>query len=104
MVFVNSRAVAPEIDHSSSPDGVGFDRDIELVLAFLNTCDAEKGTEILDDPGQWQQWCIDRDLGKAPSVDAAREIRDTMRNAVSYDGRPPAALRRKLPELISRTC
>jgi hypothetical protein len=99
MVFVNSRAVAPEVDRPSSPEVVelDFDRDIELVLAFLNTCDAEKGTEVLDDPGQWQQWCIDQDLGKAPGVDAAREIRDSMRTAVSYGVRPRAVFETAWP-------
>ncbi|QIZ34965.1 CGNR zinc finger domain-containing protein [Saccharopolyspora sp. ASAGF58] len=99
MVFVNSRAVAPEVDRPSSPDGVelDFDHDIALVLAFLNTCDAEKGTETLDDPGQWRQWCIDQDLGKAPGVDAAREIRDAMRTTVSCGVRPHAVFETAWP-------
>ncbi|GGI92725.1 hypothetical protein GCM10011581_32400 [Saccharopolyspora subtropica] len=88
MVFVNSRAVAPEVARPSSPADLDFDHDIELVLAFLNTCDAEKGIDFLDDPGQWQQWCTDRGMGEAPGIDAAREIRDTMRTAVSYGARP----------------
>ncbi|MER7013235.1 CGNR zinc finger domain-containing protein [Saccharopolyspora sp. NPDC000359] len=91
MVFVNSRAVAPEAVRPPTLETVGldFDHDIELVLAFLNTCDAEKGTETLDDHDQWQQWCTDRSLGTAPGVEAAREIRDSMRSAVSYGVPPP---------------
>lgn len=63
--------------------GLDTDRDIELVLAFLNTCDAETGTETLDDPGDWQQWCTERDLGSAAEAGAVREIRDAMRASVT---------------------
>ncbi|MER7080287.1 Putative stress-induced transcription regulator [Saccharopolyspora kobensis] len=91
MVFVSSRAVAPEVVRPPTLEVVelDFDHDIELVLAFLNTCDAEDGTETLDDHDQWKQWCADRGLGAAPDVEAAREIRDSMRSAVSYGVRPP---------------
>ncbi|GAA2329355.1 CGNR zinc finger domain-containing protein [Saccharopolyspora halophila] len=90
MVFVNSKAVAPELDRPSALEAVGldFDHDIELVLAFLNTCDAEKGTELLDDQAQWRQWCVDRGLNPVPDVTAAREIRDTMRTSVAYGAHP----------------
>ncbi|NYI82353.1 hypothetical protein HNR68_000983 [Saccharopolyspora hordei] len=88
---MNSRAVAPEAVRPPTLGAVDldFDHDIELVLAFLNTCDAEKGTETLDDHDQWQQWCTDRGFEAVPAVEAAREIRDSMRNAVSYGARPP---------------
>ncbi|MGW1677133.1 CGNR zinc finger domain-containing protein [Saccharopolyspora sp. NPDC002376] len=91
MVFVNSRAVAPEAVRPPTLEAVelDFDHDIELLLAFLNTYDVDEGTERLDDLDQWQQWCADRGLGAASDVEAAREIRDSMRSAVSCDGLPP---------------
>ncbi|WP_461153429.1 CGNR zinc finger domain-containing protein [Saccharopolyspora tripterygii] len=90
MVSVNSRAVAPEVDRAPVLEAVGldFDHDIELVLAFLNTCDAEKGTEVLDDHADWQRWCTERGMVVVPEVEAAREMRDTMRSAVSCGVRP----------------
>jgi hypothetical protein len=90
MVSVNSRAVAPEVGRAPVLEAVelDFDHDIELVLAFLNTCDTEKGTEVLDDHVRWQRWCTERGLVVVSEVEAAREIRDTMRSAVTYGMRP----------------
>ncbi|GAA2818912.1 CGNR zinc finger domain-containing protein [Saccharopolyspora taberi] len=84
MVFVNSHAVAPETARPSAQQATGLDvdRDLVLVLAFLNTCDAEKATDVLDDAAQWRRWCAERELGEAPEPAAVREIRDSMRAAV----------------------
>ncbi|GAA4853287.1 CGNR zinc finger domain-containing protein [Saccharopolyspora rosea] len=103
MVFVNSKAVAPEVERSSALDATGLEieRDIELVLAFLNTCDAEKGTEVLADPAQWRQWCAERELGEAPETSATREVRDAMRAAVSCGTRPEAVLTDAWPVTVA---
>ncbi|MDR7302320.1 CGNR zinc finger domain-containing protein [Haloactinomyces albus] len=80
--------------------GLDTEHDIELVLAFLNTCDSETGTELLDDPVGWQQWCLERGLGRAPESTAARKVRDSLRTAVSCGGGPP---RSELPADITET-
>jgi len=82
MVFVNSRAVADRVPAQASAD-LDVERDVELVLAFLNTCDAETGTELLDAGESWRQWCTGRGLGEAGGHEQARDIRDAMRRAVS---------------------
>lgn len=89
MVFVNSRAVADRVpaNHSADQDA---ERDVELVLAFLNTCDAEADTDVLDSADQWREWSAGRGLGEAGERGKARRIRDSMRGAVSYDPSAPA--------------
>ncbi|GAB3546128.1 CGNR zinc finger domain-containing protein [Actinopolyspora lacussalsi] len=85
---VNSKAVAAVAPNGlsaapSEPVGPDTEQDIDLLLAFLNTVDAETGTDVLAETEQWQQWCL-RHTGQA-SVDtaAAREIRDLMRDSIS---------------------
>ncbi|QUH05333.1 CGNR zinc finger domain-containing protein [Saccharopolyspora erythraea] len=92
MVFVNSDAVAPEVVRPPAQQAAALDadRDLELVLNFLNTCDVEAGTDVLDDPELWRRWCAERGLGAAPEPAAVREIRDSMRAAISCAA--PAAL------------
>ncbi|CAM06155.1 putative stress-induced transcription regulator [Saccharopolyspora erythraea NRRL 2338] len=92
MVFVNSDAVAPEVVRPPAQQAAALDadRDLELVLNFLNTCDVEAGTDVLDDPEHWRRWCAERGLGAAPESTAAREIRYSMRAAISCSA--PAAL------------
>lgn len=84
---VTSEAIARSVDQqgSSRPDA---ERDIDLVLAFLNTVDAEIGTDVLDDVGQWRRWCAEQELREAPNSDPAREFRDAMRESVTC-GRTP---------------
>ncbi len=84
MVPVSSKAVAPGTDRLPAQDTAGLDaeRDIELVLAFLNTCDAETGAEVLDERERWQQWCVERGLPRGPETGPTREIRDHMRGSV----------------------
>ena len=84
MVFVNSNAVAPETDRppAQRTAGLDVDRDLDLVLTFLNTCDAEDDTDVLADAEEWRRWCAEHGLGEAPGTAAVREIRDSMRTAV----------------------
>lgn len=74
--------------HHAAVAGLDIERDIELVRAFLNTRDAENGTEILSDADRWQQWCQERELGQAPELGPAREIRDRMRASIMDRAEP----------------
>jgi hypothetical protein len=71
--------------------------DIGLVLAFLNTCDAKAGDDLLHDPEQWRAWCAERSLGTPADRDAARGIRDAMRSAVMCGKSVPLAAPRNWP-------
>lgn len=86
MERVSSEAVAPEPERLSARDAVGFDveRDIELVLTFLNTCDAESRTDALADPERWQWWCAERGLRPTPDITAALDVRDALRAAADH--------------------
>jgi hypothetical protein len=68
------------------------DQDVELVVAFLNTVDIEQGTDVLDDPGRWREWCVGQGLGPpmAEMISHVRTVRDGLRDAV-VDGRAPVA-------------
>ncbi|MEU6127579.1 CGNR zinc finger domain-containing protein [Saccharopolyspora sp. NPDC047091] len=90
MVFVNSRAVADRVPANLSAD-LDAERDVELVLAFLNTSDAEADTDVLDSADRWRAWSAGRGLGEAGDRDSARRIRDAMRGAVSCDRSAPRA-------------
>jgi len=61
------------------------EEDAELVLAFLNTVDAEEGTDLLDHPVAWRHWVRDRRLGVAGSPGQVRAARDALRAAVAGD-------------------
>lgn len=79
-----NRALAPGAQSFPAPVLARLDteHDIGLVLAFLNTCDAEAGDDLLNSPERWRSWCADRRVGAPTAADAAREIRDTMRSSV----------------------
>lgn len=57
--------------------------DASLVLAFLNTYDAEDGTDVLDSPADWRAWVARRELGRPGAVPAVRLARDALRAAVT---------------------
>ncbi len=78
-------AVEPMSADLARPD---IDRGIELVLAFLNTTDAETGTDVLDAPDSWRRWCSERRLTRVPDAGAARTVRDAMRAAVTVGQGP----------------
>lgn len=86
MVAVSSEAVAPEPERLSARDAAGFDveRDIDLVLTFLNTYDAEARNDALCDRERWQWWCAERGLRPTPDQTAALEVRDALRAAADY--------------------
>lgn len=86
---VSSKAVAAVTSQGLSaaaaePVGLDTEQDIDLLLAFLNTTDAEARTDLLDDPAQWQQWCWEYTLQAPTDASAAREIRDTLRNSLNW--------------------
>lgn len=62
----------------------GIERDIALVLAFLNTTDAESGSDALDDPARWTAWCSDHGLTAPADTKSVREVRDILRNSVNH--------------------
>ncbi|SDR10155.1 CGNR zinc finger domain-containing protein [Actinopolyspora saharensis] len=86
---MNSKAVAAVAPNglsaaASEPVGPDTEQDIDLLLAFLNTTDAEASTDVLRDAEQWQQWCLEHTGQASVDTTAAREIRDLMRTSVGY--------------------
>lgn len=65
--------------------------DVALVLAFLNTCDVEDGTDVLDREADWLAWVAERRLGRADPLAETRVARDALRAAVSCDAGDRAA-------------
>jgi predicted RNA-binding Zn ribbon-like protein len=57
--------------------------DVALVVDFLNTVEVEAGTDVLDDPAAWTQWCRDHQLPPGSSPEDARSTRDSLRAALS---------------------
>ncbi len=82
-------ADVPPREHGM-PSATGEETDLELVLAFLNTCDAEAGTELLEDLPGWRRWCAERGWVDAPDARAAQEVRDLMRTSVTCGTVPPS--------------
>jgi predicted RNA-binding Zn ribbon-like protein len=73
------------------------ERDIELVLSFLNTLDAEADTDRLTDTHHWRKWVAERRLGEPTELEVARRTRAVLRAAVgepspAIGGLPDAAL------------
>ena len=82
---VSSQGAAPATERSAAKTDLDIGRDIDLVLAFLNTRDIDHGTEVLDDPPEWQRWCAEHGLAEPPDTGAARELRDAMHTAARCD-------------------
>jgi hypothetical protein len=40
--------------------GWDAERDVELLLAFLNTVNVEEATDVLDDERSWRGWAAER--------------------------------------------
>ncbi|MHA6806016.1 CGNR zinc finger domain-containing protein [Salinifilum ghardaiensis] len=91
---MNSRAVAPVMDNPPVVDSAGptVEHDLELVLAFLNTYDAETGTELLRDHVRWRHWCLERGLGIPSSTEPTLQAREAMRTAVTLGSLPDTAV------------
>jgi hypothetical protein len=59
--------------------GWDAERDVELLLAFLNTVNVTEATDVLDDEHSWRRWAADRGLGSAGATPKARASRDALR-------------------------
>jgi predicted RNA-binding Zn ribbon-like protein len=71
--------------------GWDAERDVELLLAFLNTVNRTEATDVLDDEHSWQQWAAARGLGSAGSSHKARTSRDALRAvALAHHGEQAA--------------
>ncbi|MFC0439571.1 CGNR zinc finger domain-containing protein [Kutzneria buriramensis] len=76
--------------------GWDAERDVELLLAFLNTVNMTEATDVLDDEAAWRQWAADRRLGAAGAPHKARASRDALRSValahhgVQAEAAPPA--------------
>ena len=75
---------------------------LELVRSFLNTYDADEGTDDLDDTKTFAAWLHERDrsvdrVGE-DDLEVAREIRDALRElaAAHHDGTPSPSAQRAL--------
>jgi predicted RNA-binding Zn ribbon-like protein len=78
--------------------------DLELVRAFVNTWDAEDGTELLTSPHELRDWLAARDLAapqariSVADLRHAREVREALRailfahSGLELDPQGPAAL------------
>jgi hypothetical protein len=71
--------------------------DVDLVLDFLNTVDADEGTDVLDDDYRWRAWLAAHRLTEGLGRQHARAVRDAIRH-VAGDPRAPAEL---LPVAVS---
>ncbi len=72
--------------------GWDAERDVELLLAFLNTVNMTEATDVLDDEQTWRQWAAVRGLGAAGAAHKARSSRDALRAvALTHHGVPGAA-------------
>ncbi|AUS79046.1 hypothetical protein C1701_12540 [Actinoalloteichus sp. AHMU CJ021] len=62
------------------------DAEIELLIVFMNTADAERGTDLLDSGSAWERWVAERGLGEPGDAQAARRVRDALRAAAGAPG------------------
>lgn len=69
---------------ASAVQETGWDaeRDVELLLAFLNTVNVEEATDVLDDGRSWRRWAAERGLAAADPPDRVRAVRDALRAVV----------------------
>ncbi|MFB9905152.1 CGNR zinc finger domain-containing protein [Allokutzneria oryzae] len=59
------------------------DHDVDLLLAFLNTRDEEKHTDVLDDVDEWRLWARSNDVSAPGEPSDVRQLRDALREAVA---------------------
>ncbi|WP_242613098.1 CGNR zinc finger domain-containing protein [Herbihabitans rhizosphaerae] len=57
-------------------------QDVQLVLDFINTVDAETGVDVLDEESRWAAWLAERRFGHEVAARDARPFRDGLRYAV----------------------
>jgi hypothetical protein len=75
--------------------GWDAERDVELLLAFLNTVNMTESTDVLDSEHSWLQWATELGLGTPGPIPKARSSRDALRAvALAHHGSdapsPPA--------------
>ncbi|WP_369794526.1 CGNR zinc finger domain-containing protein [Kutzneria sp. 744] len=75
--------------------GWDAERDVELLLAFLNTVNMTESTDVLSDERSWLQWSTSLGLGAPGPLAKARSSRDALRAvALAHHGSavplPPA--------------
>ena len=58
------------------------DRDVALILDFLNTYDADGGTDAFDTEMSWHSWLTERGLDPGGGRRHARVTRDAMRSLI----------------------
>ncbi|WP_426515834.1 CGNR zinc finger domain-containing protein [Diaminobutyricibacter sp. McL0618] len=51
----------------------------DLLVAFVNTLDLDEGTDVLDDPAAFENWCSERAVS-AGDPEEARSVRDALRS------------------------
>ena len=90
---VRSKVAVPGTEEPAAREvaELDTDRDIALVLAFLNTRDAEADIDVLDDPERWRTWCAERGLAEPAKTEPVREIRDAMRSSITHNHKAPDA-------------
>ncbi|MBA8931728.1 hypothetical protein BC739_008980 [Kutzneria viridogrisea] len=62
--------------------GWDAERDVELLLAFLNTVSVEEASDVLDDERSWLRWVTERGLGAPGLPDRVKTVRDALRCVV----------------------
>ena len=71
--------------------GWDAERDVELLLAFLNTVNVTEGVDVLDDEHTLRQWAAGQGAGTAGPRHRARESRDALRAvALAHHGEQAA--------------
>lgn len=59
--------------------GWDAEHDVALLLAFLNTRDAQLGTDVLDDEARWRAWVTERGLVWGGGAEQANAVRSALR-------------------------
>jgi hypothetical protein len=70
----------PDASHRLDDDA-DLDRDVQLVLAFLNTLDIESGTDVLLDETAWFGWAHRHRIAEPGPRAHARLVRDALRSS-----------------------
>jgi hypothetical protein len=65
--------------HPTASFGADHDRDIQLVLSFLNTLDVESGTDVLREDAAWHGWARRHGAAESGNRAEALLIRDALR-------------------------
>jgi hypothetical protein len=62
--------------------GWDAERDVELLLGFLNTVNVEEATDVLNNERSWRLWVTERGLGSPGTADRVKTVRQSLRTVL----------------------